>query len=63
MGTPEKLEELAQKMRELEKAVEQSTTKLDDELYTKIQTGINALILGLEKAIDGLTALVSRFFK
>ena len=63
MGTPEKLEELAQKMRELEKAVEQSTTKLDDELYTKIQTGINALILGLEKAIDGLTALISRFFK
>lgn len=63
MGTPEKLEELAQKMGELEKAVEQSTTKLDDELYTKIQTGINALILGLEKAIDGLTALVSRFFK
>lgn len=63
MGTPEKLEELAQKMRELEKAVEQSTTHLDDELYSKIQSGINALILGLEKAIDGLTALVSRFFK
>lgn len=61
MGTPEKLEQLAQKMRDLETAVEQSKTHLDDDLMVKLQAGINALLLALEKAIDGMISLVGRF--
>lgn len=62
METPEKLEQLAQKMRDLEKAVEQSKTHLDDDLMVKLQAGINALLLALEKAIDGMISLINRYF-
>lgn len=54
----ERMEELAQKMQELEKAVEQPKTSLDDTILIRLA---KALILGLEKAIDRGNYVGNRF--
>lgn len=58
----EKLKELSHKMGELEKAVAESDSTLDDAVLEKIGVAIKAIVLGLEKTIDALISLVNRFF-
>ena len=62
MKLSEKLIMLAEKMRKAEEAVEQSASGLDDALLDKLGIALNALLIGLEKAIDGVNCLVDRFF-
>lgn len=62
MKLSEKLTILAEKMRKAEEAVEQSASGLDDALLDKLGIALNALLIGLEKAIDGVNCLVDCFF-
>ncbi len=62
MEIPEKLEALAQKMRDLESVVEKSKSHIDDAALGKLKAPINATLTVLEKAIDGMKYVVDRFF-
>lgn len=58
---PVKLEKIANKMRTLERKIEQSEYKINGDLLVKQQAVINLLISALEKAVDNMECVVDRF--
>lgn len=58
---PVKLEKIANKMRTLERKIEQSEHNIDGDLLVKQQAVINLLISALEKAVDNMECVVDRF--
>lgn len=57
-----KLEKIANKMRNLEKKIEQSKYNINSDLLIKQQAVINLLIIALDKAVDNMENVVDRFF-
>lgn len=57
-----KLEKIANKMRNLEKKIEQSKCNINSDLLIKQQAVINLLIIALDKAVDNMENVVDRFF-
>lgn len=57
-----KLEKIANKMRNLEKKIEQSKYNINSDLLVKQQAVINLLIIALDKAVDNMENVVDRFF-
>lgn len=57
-----KLEKIANKMRNLEKKIEQSKCNINNDMLVKQQAVINLLIIALDKAVDNMENVVDRFF-
>lgn len=57
-----KLEKIANKMRNLEKKIEQSKCNINNDMLIKQQAVINLLIIALDKAVDNMENVVDRFF-